>query len=133
MTNKIKIVYKEVGKRPKTMFIDDTLEAKQELVDGVIEVLPYKEDMLIICNEEFKILGLPKNILIHNNMFGGDKDVLNDYIGGNFFVVGDDYENEGFKSLTPNQVIEIKKDLNSKTILYPEIDYLDNQDEMEAD
>lgn len=122
MKDKLKIVFKEVGKRPKTMYIEDTLEAKQKLVGGYIEVVPYKYDMLLICNEEDKIMNLKPNVQFPE-----------DYIAGNFFVVGDDYENAGFKSLTSKEVMEVKKDLNSRTFTYPEIDYLDNEDEMEVD
>ena len=50
---KIRILYKEVGKETQIMFIDNTLEVKQKLVGGLIEVVPY-EDVLIICNEEGK-------------------------------------------------------------------------------
>ena len=44
---KLKIVYKEVGKDPVVMEIDDTLEAKQKLVGGLIEVVPYKDNLLL--------------------------------------------------------------------------------------
>ena len=54
MSDKLKILYKEVGKRPKPMEIEDTLEAKQKLVGGLIEVVPYIDNMLLICNEEGK-------------------------------------------------------------------------------
>lgn len=122
MADKLKVVYKEIGKRPKTMFIDDTLEAKQKIVGGLIEIIPYKENLLLVCNEEGKIMNLPANVQFPN-----------DYIAGDFFVVGDDFENSGYKSLTQKEIMEVKKDLNSRTILYPEIDYLDNKDEMEVE
>ena len=51
----LKILYKQVGELPKVMKIENTLEAKQEVVGGLIEVIPYK-DALIICNEEAKTL-----------------------------------------------------------------------------
>ena len=54
MSDKLKILYKEVGKRPKPMEIEDTLEAKQKLVGGLIGVVPYIDNMLLICNEEGK-------------------------------------------------------------------------------
>lgn len=45
MSDKLKIIYKEVGKRSKPMEIEDTLEAKQKLVGGLIEVVPYIDNM----------------------------------------------------------------------------------------
>ena len=102
---KIKVVYKEVGKQPVTKEIENTLEAKQELVGGLIEVVDYKEGLLIICNEEGKILNQKPNI-----------DIGYDYIAGNCFVIGDDYENAGFKSVEENQIEEIKQDLINRSI-----------------
>ena len=91
----LKILYKEVGELPKVMIIENTLEAKQELVNGLIEVIPYK-DALIICNEEGKMLNMNANLIFDY-----------DYIGGNCFAVGDDYKNGDFKSLTDEQIEQL--------------------------
>ena len=96
---KIRILYKEVGKEPQIMFIENTLEAKQKLVGGLIEVVPY-EDVLIICNEEGKILNMPPNLVFEY-----------DYIAGNCFVIGDDYKNADFKSLTDEEILKYREDL----------------------
>lgn len=108
---KLKIVYKEVGKDPVVMEIDDTLEAKQKLVGGLIEVVPYKDNLLLICNEEGKITNLKPNLQFDY-----------DYIVGNCFVVGDDFENGGFKSIEETQIEDIKKDLEDRTIILEEIE-----------
>lgn len=108
---KLKVIYKEVGKDPIVMEIDDTLEAKQKLVGGLIEVVPYKDDLLLICNEEGKITNLKPNLQFDY-----------DYIAGNCFVVGDDYENSGFKSIENSQIEDIKKDLEDRTIILEEIE-----------
>lgn len=108
---KLKIVYKEVGKDPVVMEIDDTLEAKQKLVGGLIEVVPYKDNLLLICNEEGKITNLKPNLQFDY-----------DYIVGNCFVVGDDFENGGFKSVEETQIDDIKKDLEDRTIILEEIE-----------
>ena len=115
---KLKIVYKEVGKDPVVMEIDDTLEAKQKLVGGLIEVVPYKDNLLLICNEEGKISNLKPNLQFDY-----------DYIVGNCFIVGDDYENAGFKSVEENQIKDIKNDLEDRTIILEEIE---ETDEMEV-
>ena len=107
MSDKLKILYKEVGKRPKPMEIEDTLEAKQKLVGGLIGVVPYIDNMLLICNEEGKILNMPANLVFDN-----------DYISGNCFVVGDDFENEGFKSLTVDELRTARKDLLNRAVQY---------------
>ena len=116
-TNKLKIVYKEVGKDPVVMEIDDTLEAKQKLVGGLIEVVPYKENLLLICNEEGKIANLKPNLQFDY-----------DCISGNCFIVGDDYENAGFKSVEDNQIEDIKKDLEDRAIILEEIEETENME-----
>lgn len=100
---KIRILYKEVGKEPQIMFIDNTLEAKQKLVGGLIEVVPY-EDVLIICNEEGKLLNMPPNLVFEY-----------DYIAGNCFVIGDDYKNADFKSLTDEEILRYREDLKKRS------------------
>lgn len=117
-TERLKVLYKEVGKKPKVIEIDDTLEAKQKLVDGLIEVVPYKDNMLLICNEEGKVLDLPPNLKFEN-----------DYIAGNCFVIGDDSKNSGFKSLSKTEINIAKKDLNEKAVEYESIK--ENDMEME--
>lgn len=95
----LKILYKQTGKMPKVKVIENTLQAKQELVKGLIEVIPY-EDMLLICNEEGKINNLEPNLIFDF-----------DYIAGDCFVVGDDYKNGSFKSLTEEQIELARADL----------------------
>ncbi len=103
--SKLRVIYKEVGKEPKVIEIEDTLEAKQKLVEGLIEVVPYKNNLLLICNEEGKINNLAPNLQFDY-----------DYIAGNCFIVGDDFENEGFKSVGDKQIEDIKKDLKERSI-----------------
>lgn len=100
---KIRILYKEIGKEPQIMFIENTLEAKQKLVGGLIEVVPY-EDVLIICNEEGKILNMPPNLVFEY-----------DYIAGNCLVIGDDYKNADFKSLTDEEILKYREDLKKRS------------------
>ena len=116
-TKKLKVIFKEVGKDPVVMEIDDTLEAKQKLVGGLIEIVPYKDDLLLVCNEEGKITNSKPNLQFDY-----------DYIAGNCFIVGDDYENSGFKSIEESQVEDIKKDLEDRTIV---IEELEEDEEME--
>lgn len=93
---KIRIVIKKVFEEPKVMNIENTLEAKQKLVNGLIEVVPITDDILLICNEEGKLENLLPNLVFDY-----------DYIAGDCFFIGDDFENEGFKSLTDEQVKEV--------------------------
>lgn len=101
------VLYKGVGERPRVMEIEDTLEAKQKLVGGLIEVVPYKDNMLLVCNEEGKVLDMPSNL-----------EFDNDYIAGNCFIVADDSRNEGFKSLTRDEIRIARKDLMTRATEY---------------
>ncbi len=100
----LKILYKESGELPKVMKIQNILEAKQVLVGGLIEVIPYN-DALIICNEEAKSLNMKPNLIFDY-----------DYIAGNCFAIGDDYKNAGFKSLTEEQIKEFTIDFIKRSL-----------------
>ena len=78
----IKVIAKSpFEKWGKPTRMENDLHAFQKAVGGNIEVIAL-ENVLIICNEEGKILGLPRNIDLPNG----------DYINGNLVVVGADDE-----------------------------------------
>ncbi len=98
MSKKLKVLLKRVSEEPEIVEIEDTLEAKQELVDGLIELVSVMDDVFLICNEEGKLIDLPPNLVFDY-----------DYIAGDCFFVGDDYKNAGFKNLTEEQIVDVKK------------------------
>lgn len=51
----LKIILKKPNEAPEVMDIENTLKAKQELVDGLIEIVSIDENLLLVCNEERKI------------------------------------------------------------------------------
>lgn len=106
---KLKILLKRVGRESEFAEVENTLEAKQKLVNGLIEVVPLEqdEDLLIVCNEEGKLLSLPPNTLFDF-----------DYIAGDYFIVGDDYKNGDFKSITEEQFNKIKPFIDEKSFKY---------------
>lgn len=70
--NQILVVIKEPGQAPKVEpLFDNTLEAFQEAVDGYIEAVTIAEDVVIICNEEGRLRGLPFNTRVHGISFVG--------------------------------------------------------------
>lgn len=99
---KVKILYKKVGEESRVLEVENTLEAKQALVGGLIEVVSY-DDVLLICNEEGKVLNMPPNLLFDY-----------DYIAGDCFLIGDDYERGDFKSLTDKEIEKYKKELDAR-------------------
>lgn len=70
--NQILVVIKEPGQAPKVEpLFDNTLEAFQEAVGGYIEAVTVTEDMVIICNEEGRLRGLPFNVELFGAGFVG--------------------------------------------------------------
>ena len=57
----MKILVCEPGKHPYVKEIEHTLENLQKTVGGYIETVTISTDVVIICNEEGKLLGLPHN------------------------------------------------------------------------
>lgn len=104
--NEIKVLIVEPEKLPYEKTIPNTLEAKQEIVDGLIECAYLNSDpeIVIICNEEGKLLNLPLN-----------RNIDYDIIAGTFLIVGDDEEN--FKSLTDEQIEKYKKTFGKESII----------------
>jgi hypothetical protein len=105
--NKISILLVCPNEIPKVMKIQNTLEAKQKLVDGLIEVcyLPEDNEVCLICNEEGKL----------NNSLP-NRNIGYDFIYGNFLIVGDDYANADFKSLTNEQIKKYKEMFGEESI-----------------
>lgn len=67
----MKAIIKEVGKSPRVEEIENDLETLQSLVGGYIEVVGMEENILLICNEEGKINGLPPNFSTGYDMIAG--------------------------------------------------------------
>lgn len=107
MDKKIRVLFKAVGKESKELMMKDTLRSKQEKVGGYIEVIPYINQMLIICDEEGKLKNKLPNII-------GDYG----YIAGEFIIVGDDYDNAGFRSLTDAEIKIAKEDIGKRSVKY---------------
>ena len=105
---KIKCLLVNPYELPKEIEIENTLEAKQKIVDGFIECIYYK-DVILICNDEGKINGMRPN-----------RDIGEDIIFGPFLIVGDDYENGEFKSLTDKQILENKIRFDKNSIIRTE-------------
>ena len=103
----IDVLIVEPNKLPYEKTIENTLEAKQEIVGGLIECtgLLKDSDVSIICNEEGKIFGLPLN-----------RDIGHDIIAGTFIVAGVDYESGEFISLTEEQKERYKNIFNEHSI-----------------
>ena len=87
----ITVLKVEPGKAPEEVTIPNTLEAMQQMVGGLIEIV-YLDGVCLVCNEEGKLMGLE-----------GNRRVGRDIISGTFFLAGDTDYGE-FCSLTQEQL-----------------------------
>lgn len=55
------VVPADKDKKPYKTYIDDSLEAFQQMVGGYIETVPVARDVIAVVNEEGLLLGLPVN------------------------------------------------------------------------
>ena len=95
------------NKLPEEITFDNSLEKKQELVEGYIEYA-YSDDfpdVAFICNEEGKINGLPYN-----------RDIGHDIIAGNFIIISSNVKDGEDVSLSDKQIEKYKKIFNDKSI-----------------
>lgn len=92
----IRVIIVEPEKAPYEKFIPKTLEAKQKIVGGYIEVSCFfKDPIVVISNEDYIAEGLPYNRLIKYD--DGKPAAL---IQGNFIVAGEDLEEGEIIGLT---------------------------------
>lgn len=97
----------EPGYAPYEKTIPNTLEAKQELVGGLITAIyPYEEMVAIVANDE----GILLNMEFNRSVEGGYGGVF-----GSFFVCG--LTEDSFCSLPPDQMERFKKKFHKAEIL----------------
>lgn len=102
----IRILYKKINQPPKELVIKNDLKTMQKLVDGLIEVVPYMDNILMICNEEGKICNKPINLVFDNDLIAGDCFFVRDSKSGNF------------SSLKSKEIDKIKDDIKNRSIVY---------------
>ena len=97
----------EPGYAPYEKTIPNTLEAKQELVGGLITAIyPYEEMVAIVANDE----GILLNMEFNRSVEGGYGGVF-----GSFFVCG--LTEDDFCSLPPDQMERFKKKFHKAELL----------------
>ncbi len=68
---KIRTVIKLPGHKPAVMLMENSLESFQKFVGGKIETVMFFSDCSVICNEEWRYLGMKKNMKLLGVEFGG--------------------------------------------------------------
>ena len=94
---KIKVLALLPMELPKEIELDNTLEAMQNFVGGLIECITLSDTgsaVTLVCNDEGKLLELPPNRML----WGGA-----DYLAGSGFIAGTDSEGN-MTSLTAEEI-----------------------------
>lgn len=96
------VLVKEPGKEVYRKDIDNTLESLQNIVDGCIELVPCgklkEKDILILGNEEARLLDLKENLIVLNKK----KEQVGD-VRGTLIYLGDSLDGD-FKGLDEDQI-----------------------------
>ncbi len=83
---KVKVIHITLDSDPLVIEIDPTLEQMQSLVGGLIDIVRLRQDgLMLCCNDEGKLLGLPLTVSIWEGR---------DFIAGDCFLFRDDEEGE---------------------------------------
>jgi len=97
----MKVLLVEPGKAPSAVELEDTLEAMQQAVGGLIQaVYPFEDLVALVCCEEGKLLGFPLN----RALFSPENGSCYDVIAGTFFLCGAPPDSEHFESLSEEQL-----------------------------
>ncbi len=97
MEKTIKVVMVEPLKRPYVAEIENSLAGMQLVVNGYIEVITLEENVILVCNEEGKLLDLPYN-----------RSLGNDILVGTFFVAGSNDAGD-FSSLAEDKLRQYRE------------------------
>jgi len=97
--NKIRVLLVNPGEVPKTIELENTLDAMQKTVEGYIEEIYISDDIALICNETGKINSLALNRAIYD-----DNGKIVDIIAGSFFITYAPSNTEKFLSLSDEQI-----------------------------
>ena len=102
----MKVLIVEPLKEPYVKDIPNTLEAKQQIVGGLIQsIYPFDHpEIALICNDEGKLMGLPLNRALFD-----DQGNIYDIIAGTFFICSAPLDSDSFASLTDEQIEKYKK------------------------
>ena len=107
MENKSKCLLVEPYELPKEIIIDNTLETKKILWWNIeCAYLRNDNDVILICNMDSKNNGIKLN-----------RDIGHDLITDPFLIVGDNYWNSEFKSLSDEQIIKYKMRVDKSSII----------------
>ena len=100
----MRVLVVEPEQRPEEREIDDSLTAMQKIVGGYIQPIHLDDSVVLVCNEEGKLMDMPANRGLR------DKDgQMYDIVFGTFFLCGAPADSDHFTSLTTAQIEQYRK------------------------
>jgi len=113
----LRVLIVEPGKAPYEKEIPSGLAAMQNIVGGLIQALyPFDDSVVLICNDEGKLLGLLMNRALREPHTGKPYDI----VCGTFLLCGALPSEEDFTSLTDKQFRHYRT-VFAKPELFPNI------------
>lgn len=101
---KIRCLVVKPNSMPEVMEIENTLEEKQKIVGGYIQMtqpIEFDDTAVIICNEEGKLLGLEPNRALYT--LDGE---IYDVVCGTFIILDAPEDSDEFGSLSEEQILK---------------------------
>lgn len=95
----MRILVVEPEHRPEVREIDGSLKTMQEIVGGLIQPICLEDFVVLVCNDEGKLMDLPANRGLRD-----EDGQIYDIVFGTFFLCGAPADSDHFTSLTPEQI-----------------------------
>ena len=94
----IRVIVKEPNQPPKVQYLNNTLQAFQEVVGGYIQHVPLLvpgtlERVAVICNEDGRILGLPFTCMVNDISYVGTIIFVSVGHDGEYVSISNDLKN----------------------------------------
>ena len=100
----MRVLVVEPEHRPEVREIEDSLKAMQEIVGGLIQPIYLENSVVLLCNDEGKLMNLPANRALRD-----DNGQIYDIVCGTFFLCGALPDSDHFTSLTSEQIEQYRE------------------------
>ena len=100
----MRVLVVEPEKRPEEWEIDDSLTAMQKIVGGLIQPIHLDNSVVLVCNDEGKLMDLPPNRGLRDK-----NGQMYDIVFGTFFLCGAPADSDHFTSLTSEQIEQYRE------------------------
>ncbi len=100
----MRILVVEPEHKPEVREINDSLKEMQGIVGGLIQPIYLDDSVVLICNDDGKLMNLPANRGLRD-----ENGQMCDILFGTFFLCGAPADSDHFTSLTSEQIERYKE------------------------